>query len=102
MAGGGAEQKQSRADHSCKTEVEAAAKGEEPDDGKTEARETDLGLERTVGPSDETRRHPAEEGMHDEVVEKAEADRKQNEISKQRFNHNGRGQWLRRTRKCDR
>jgi hypothetical protein len=59
-------------------------------------------LERAIRPADEARRHRTKECVHDEVVEKAEADREQNEIGKQRFNDNGRRQRLRRARECNR
>jgi hypothetical protein len=40
-------------------------------------------------------------GVHHEVVEKAETDREQQEISEQRFDHDRRSQWLLRTQQRD-
>jgi hypothetical protein len=96
-----AEQEQGRADHRRQPEIEAAVKGEEADHREAQAGETHLGLERAVGPADEARRHRAEKGMHHEVVEKAEADREQQEIREQCFHNDRRRQRLRRPQQRD-
>src|SRR6202011_5837009 len=70
--------------------VETAPTGQKPDGRKTEARESDLRLERTVRPADESRSHFAEERVQDEVVEKAEPDREHQEIEEQRLDDNRR------------
>jgi hypothetical protein len=41
------------------------------------------------GPADEARRHRTKECVHDEVVEKAAADREQHEVGQQCLHHSG-------------
>jgi hypothetical protein len=59
-------------------------------------------LERAIQPTNKARHHCTKKRVHHEVVEKAEADREQNEIGKQRFNHDRRRQRLRSARECQR
>lgn len=85
VATGRAEKEDRRADDSGSPQANIAAKGEEPDNRKAETGETDFGLKWTVGPADEPRGYLAEEHVHHEVVEIADADREQQEIREQRF-----------------
>src|SRR6185312_6360258 len=75
MAGGGAEREQAGADNRGEAQIVAAKGGEEADDGKAQAGRRHFELERAIGPSDERGGQPAEERVHDEVVEVAHADR---------------------------
>ncbi|NEI72039.1 hypothetical protein GR212_20865 [Rhizobium lusitanum] len=63
-----------RTKHGREAQIIAPESCEQPDSGVTKARSSDLELERTVGPADETRGHLAEEHMHDKVVEIVDTD----------------------------
>jgi hypothetical protein len=84
----GAKEKQRRADYGGEPQVEAAPASQKTDGGEAEACESDLRLERTVRPADKARCHFTEEGVQDEVVEKAETHREYQEIEEQRLDDN--------------
>lgn len=85
------------ADHCGEPEIETTTKGEKPDNREAQTCETDLSLKRTVLPTHKTGRHLAEEGVHHEIIEKAEAYGKKKEIGEQLLDDNRRRQRMRST-----
>ena len=80
---GGAPLEHRRPKDRCEPDAAVALERKEADRGKAQARVADLGLERAVGPTDEAGGQLAEEDVHDEIVEKADRDREQNEVGEQ-------------------
>ena len=92
MPASGAEQEQRRAENGGKPHLKPATEGEQPDRRKAQAGEADFALKRAIRPADKVRHHLAEKDVHDEVVEVAERNRKQDETGQQRLGDNRGGQ----------
>ncbi len=88
MSCGGTQQKQ-RGPHDCSgPHSKAPLECQKADHRVSQAGRPDFKLKRALCPANEPGYCSTKEGMHQEVREKREADRKQQEVGKQRFNDN--------------
>lgn len=74
MARGGSPKEKGGAGDCGRAKAEVATKREDSHHAETEAGETDLVLKGAIGPADERCRHVRKEDVHDEIIDKAQAD----------------------------